>query len=117
MNTRQRGELGETIAAAFLAIKGYEIIDRNYRFARREVDLVARDGGNIVAVEVKLRRGRGFGTAAEAVDRRKLARLRTALAGIVEGLGRGLLPRIDVVAIDIDDSGDRMVVEHIVGAS
>lgn len=117
MHTRKRGELGEAIAAAFLEIKGYEIIDKNYRFARREVDLVARDGGDIVAVEVKLRRGRGFGSAAEAVDTRKLARLRTALAGIANSTGWGLLPRIDVVAIDIDDDGGRMVVEHIVGAS
>jgi putative endonuclease len=117
MNTRRRGELGEAIAAAFLKIKGYEIVDQNYRFARREVDLVARDGGDIVAVEVKLRRGRGFGVAAEAVDPRKLARLRTALGGIAEGIGWGLLPRIDVVAIDIDDDGRRMVVEHIVGVS
>ena len=57
MNTRRTGELGERIAAAFLAIKGYEIIDTNYRFARREIDLVARDGAAVVAVEVKLRRG------------------------------------------------------------
>ncbi len=117
MNTKRQGDLGERIAEAFLAIKGYEIIDRNYRYARREVDLVVRDGGDIVAVEVKLRRGRRFGTALEAVDARKLARLRTALAGIVKDSGRGLSPRIDVVAIDVDDDGRRMVVEHIIGAS
>jgi putative endonuclease len=117
VDTRRRGELGETIAAAFLAIKGYEIIDKNYRYARREVDLVARVGGHIVAVEVKLRRGNRFGRSAEAVDARKLARIRTALTGMIKDTGWRLSPRIDVVAIDLDDAGERMVVEHIVGAS
>jgi putative endonuclease len=111
------GELGERIAAAFLAIKGYEIVDANYRYARREVDLVARHGGCIVAVEVKLRRGRRFGTAVEAVGARKLARLRTALLGIAGECDRRLSPRVDVVAIDLDDDGARMVVEHIVGVA
>jgi putative endonuclease len=117
VNTTQRGELGERIAAAFLAIKGYEIVERNYRYARREVDLVARQGGWIVAVEVKLRRGRQFGSAAEAVGTRKLSRLRTALSGIAGERGWRLAPRIDVVAIDVDEGGQRMVVEHLVGVA
>jgi putative endonuclease len=121
VDTRRRGELGETIAAAFLAIKGYEIIETNYRYAGREVDLVARVGGDIVAVEVKLRRGSRFGGAVEAVDARKLARVRTALSGMIKNAGwrlsPGLSPRIDVVAIDVDEAGERMIVEHIVGAS
>jgi putative endonuclease len=109
--------LGESIAAAFLAIKGYEIIDTNYRYAGREVDLVARAGGSIVAVEVKLRCGNRYGASIEAVDARKLARIRTALTGMIKDTGWRLTPRIDVVAIDIDDAGERMVVEHIVGVS
>jgi putative endonuclease len=109
--------LGETIAGAFLAIKGYQILEKNYRFAGREVDLVARDGGSIVAVEVKLRRGDRFGSAAQAIDARKLARLRVALAGIAQDHGWRLAPRIDAVAIDIDERAGRMVVDHIVGVS
>jgi Holliday junction resolvase-like predicted endonuclease len=68
-------------------------------------------------VEVKLRRGRRFGTAVEAVGARKLARLRTALLGIAGECDRRLSPRVDVVAIDLDDDGARMVVEHIVGVA
>jgi len=117
MDTRHRGELGETIAGAFLAIKGYEILEKNYRFAGREVDLVARDGAFVVAVEVKLRRGGRYGSAAEAVDAKKLARLRVALAGIARESNWKLSPRIDVVAIDVDERAERMVVEHLVGVS
>ena len=64
MNKRAVGELGERIASAFLAVKGYEILEKNIRYARREIDILARDGGTLVAVEVKLRRGRRFGKAA-----------------------------------------------------
>ena len=115
MNTRRSGALGERIAAAFLALKGYEILDTNYTFARREVDLVARHGGWMVAVEVKLRRGGNYGVAAQAVDGRKLERIRTALYGLIRDAGGRLAPRIDVVAIDVDAAADRMVVEHYVG--
>jgi putative endonuclease len=114
VNTRRTGDLGERIAAAYLALRGYEILDKNYRFARREVDLVARHGGSIVAVEVKLRRGKRFGSAAEAVGPAKLARLQTALIGIAADTGWRLSPRVDVIAIDVDGHG--MTLEHIVGA-
>jgi len=117
MSTRATGELGERIAAAFLKLKGFEIVDANVRVARREVDLVARDGDAIVAVEVKLRWGRRFGAAVEAIDERKLARIRVALSGIARELGGAGSPRIDVVTIDVDESGDRMSVEHYVGVS
>ena len=115
MNTRQHGGWGEQIAAAFLRLQGYEILEANARFARREVDLLARDGVSLVVVEVKLRRGCRFGSAVEAIDARKLSRLRLALAGFARDAGPELVPRIDVVTIDVDATGDRMTVEHYVG--
>lgn len=117
MNTRQYGSWGEQIAAAFLRLKGLEVLDANARFARREVDLLARDGDALVAVEVKLRRGSRFGSAAEAIDERKLSRIRLALVGLSRDIAPGLSPRIDVVTIDVDETGDRMTVEHYVGVS
>jgi len=115
MDTRASGRLGEQIAAAFLVLKGCEVVDRNFWYGRREIDLVVRDGDAIVAVEVKMRRGTRFGRAAESIDNRKLARVRRALAGVVRGSGFTGSPRVDVVAIDMSDSHDRMVVEHYVG--
>jgi putative endonuclease len=105
--------LGEGIASLFLELKGYEILDRNVSVAGREVDLVARDGDRLVAIEVKLRRGRGYGKAVQAVDDRKLGRIRYALTGMAKG--SDLKPRIDVIAIDINDTDERMELEHYVG--
>ena len=117
MNTRKIGELGEQIACAFLSLKGYEILKRNYRFAGREIDLVARTGGFLVAVEVKLRRGTRFGRAVEAVDRRKLERIQVALGGAASAMGRSMRPRVDLVVIDFDNGSTEMTVRHIKGVS
>lgn len=117
MNTRACGELGERIASAFLELKGCEVLEKNFRYARREIDLVVRDGADIVAVEVKMRRGRNYGTAVEAVGRRQIERIRLALTGLVRNSGSGLRPRIDVVTIDVSEDRDRMSVEHYIGIS
>ncbi len=113
VNRRSVGSLGEDIASAFLKLKGFSIIARNYQYARREVDLLAKKDNCLAAVEVKLRRGRLFGTAIEAVDKRKLARLQIALEGYVKTLPRGINHRIDLVLIDIDLNGTDMHVRHL----
>ncbi|MFQ5510957.1 MAG: YraN family protein [Candidatus Krumholzibacteriia bacterium] len=112
-NTRQVGELGERIAEWFLRLKGYDILRRNYRFAGREIDLLARKGPRLIAVEVKLRRGGRYGAAVEAVDQRKLTRIRTALCGAVRDGHESLEPQIDVVVIDLPEALDEMTVRHI----
>lgn len=112
-STREIGELGERIAESFLRLKGYEILRRNYRFAGREIDLLVRKGARLVAVEVKLRRGRRYGAAVEAVNQRKLARIRAALSGAARGGRESLQPQIDVVVIDLPEKLDEMTVRHI----
>ena len=74
---RQRlGRWGEDRAAAWYAQRGWEILDRNWRCAGGEIDLVLRREGTLVFCEVKTRSGTAYGTASEAVDRRKQQRLR-----------------------------------------
>jgi putative endonuclease len=113
VNTRRRGELGERIAESFLKLKGFEILRRNLVYAGREIDLLARTASFVVAVEVKLRCGTPFGGAIEAVDRRKLQRVREALTGIVRDGQSRLAPRVDVVVIDADADWSQMIVRHI----
>jgi len=117
MHTKQTGQWGEEIAALFLRLKGFEILYTNARYERREVDLVVRDHATLVAVEVKLRIGNRYGAAVEAIDERKLMRLRTALTGIAKELGLGVWARIDVVTIDMEPGGESMKIEHYAGVS
>lgn len=115
MDTRSLGELGEKIAEAFLCMKGYTVVARNYRYARREIDLIARRGDELVAVEVKLRRGDRFGAAVEAVDARKVARLAVALEGYIRSRADTSRPRIDLVVIDVSSDLYEMTIRHLEG--
>lgn len=67
----KRGAEGEALAARFLQEKGYEIVDRNYRFKRSEIDLIAKKNGWLIFVEVKTRTSNAFGYPEEFVDRAK----------------------------------------------
>jgi putative endonuclease len=74
---RQLGEAAEDAALAHLLAQGMALLARNVRYPFGELDLVMRDGATVVFVEVRYRRGSGFGGAAVSVDaskRRKLAR-------------------------------------------
>jgi putative endonuclease len=95
------GKTGEDLAAAELERRGYAILARRYRTRHGEIDIVARDGGTLAFVEVKVRATGECGTALEAVDRRKQLRLASMAR---EYLARQQLAdvacRFDVVAID-----------------
>lgn len=91
------GRLAEGLSAAWLAAQGWRLVARNARLAGVEVDLVAWQGACLVLVEVKARRRLGAGGPEEAVDGRKLRRLRRAALAWGARLGAPQL-RIDLVA-------------------
>jgi putative endonuclease len=107
------GRRGEAIAARHLVAAGMVIVDRNWRCPQGELDLVARDGRELVFVEVKTRAGLGFGHPLESITPRKLARLRRLAAAWCEAHpGSHDRIRIDAVAVIAPRSGD-VVVEHL----
>lgn len=65
------GRQGEDLAAHLLAEKGYELVARNYRVGKGEVDLIVKKERLLVFVEVKTRTNLTFGHPEEAVSRRK----------------------------------------------
>ena len=109
------GRFGEQVAADHLAAAGLEVLDRNWRCDVGELDLVAADGSELVVVEVKTRRSAAYGTPAEAVTWRKLARLRRlAAAWLAAHDVQPCSVRIDVVAVTVPRHGGPQV-EHLVG--
>src|SRR5258708_17282687 len=93
------GDRGEAVAARALERGGVRIVDRNARTRYGELDLVGRDARGYLFVEVKTRRRTSFVSAAEAVDARKLARLRAlALAWATEHRVRSRI-RLVVAAV------------------
>jgi putative endonuclease len=99
-SSRQQGADGETLAARFLERNGMRILERNYRYHRGEIDMIADDGGELVFVEVKTRRSTTYGEPEEAVTPRKQEQLRAIAEGYLAERGIENTPcRFDVVAI------------------
>lgn len=105
VTARQRaGAAAEEAACARLEAAGCRILARNVRFREGELDIVADDGGTVVFVEVRMRRGDGFGGADGSVDAFKRRRLvRAAQHFLLERYGaQGGVPpcRFDVITAD-----------------
>src|SRR5688572_8095437 len=95
------GKHGEQVAVDYLLAHDLQILDRNWRCPDGEIDVVAREGRTLVAVEVKTRSGRSHGTAFEAVTDAKIARLRRIAARwLAERQDRFDAIRVDVIALE-----------------
>lgn len=100
MNKRTKGLEGEQLAATFLEQKGYRVLERNFRFDRGEVDLIAQDGNELVFVEVKTRFGDRFGTPEEAMTPKKEEQMKKVAEGYLHVRNiEEQACRFDVVAI------------------
>jgi putative endonuclease len=114
------GAYGERLAARYLAEAGLEVLERNWRCAQGEIDIIARDGDCLVVCEVKTRRGSSFGDPVEAVTSRKAARLRRlAACWLAEHPGqvRDVADvRVDVVGVLRPRSGPAQL-EHLVAVA
>jgi putative endonuclease len=122
---RPLGALGERLAARHLERLGYEIVERNFRVDRGEIDLIAFDRRFIVFCEVKTRIAGGRSgppLPLDAVDWRKRRRLRH-LAGEwlrrrAPGSERPARPelRFDAIGVVLSPSGRLLSLEHVEGA-
>ena len=109
------GAYGERVAASHLVEAGMVVLDRNWRCADGEIDLVLRDGATLVVCEVKTRRTAVGGSPHEAVDATRVERL--SRLGHRWAAERGIRPdgvRIDVVAVLRPERGPA-IVDHVRG--
>jgi putative endonuclease len=109
------GRQGEQLAAEYLLKAGFRILERNFRCAEGEIDIVATDRRELVACEVKTRSGVRYGTPAEAVTRQKLRRLRHL--AVVWASSHGWFfdqLRVDVIGVLKSPSGE-FTIEHLRG--
>ncbi len=109
------GKEGEQAAVGYLEGCGFRILDRNWRCADGEIDIVAADRGTFVVCEVKTRSGTRFGTPLDAVGQAKRRRLRRLAAQWLAAHGsRFDQIRIDVVGLLRDGVGG-FTIEHVRG--
>jgi putative endonuclease len=105
------GKKGEDLAIAQLRAMKYKIIERNFKCALGEIDIIAREKDTLVFVEVKTRRTRDFGGPAAAVNARKQRQLsRVALTYLNLKKLAQMPARFDVVAVELIPPAPRIEV-------
>jgi putative endonuclease len=109
------GELGERIAERWLRERGWRVMQRRFRSGHRDIDLVVERDGVVAFVEVKARRGSGFGGPIEAVNWRKQKELGRSARVWVDRHGRALEAyRFDVIGVLV--AGSRVRIRHVPNA-
>ncbi|MDX9883923.1 MAG: YraN family protein [Prolixibacteraceae bacterium] len=93
------GRKGEELAIAHLRSMGYEILDVNWRSYHLEIDIVARDGDELVIVEVKSRSSRSYEHPLEAMSNKKIRFIVNAADAYITEYGLNLETRFDVVSV------------------
>ena len=113
MGNQESGKAGEHAAAEFLLNKGYEILKRNYRAGRNELDIIACKEQILVFVEIKTRTTEVFGYPEEAVGYKKQEHIRKASGTyIYENRYMGEI-RYDIVSVLMDQCQNVKSIFHI----
>ncbi|WP_422089626.1 YraN family protein [Tenacibaculum ovolyticum] len=93
------GLKGEELAIEYLEKNGYLIVEKNYRYRKAEVDIIARKDTLLVVVEVKTRSSNYFGNPQDFVNPKKIKLLVTAIDDYVVKRDLDVEIRFDIIAI------------------
>ncbi|MDX8552096.1 YraN family protein [Tenacibaculum sp. 1B UA] len=105
------GKKGEQLAINYLVKKGYIIVEKNYRFQKAEVDIIAQNGETLAVVEVKTRSTAYFGNPQDFVNPKKIKLLVTAIDNYVTENDLDVEIRFDIIAVIKQQN--EFVIEHI----
>ncbi len=105
------GKKGEEISVKFLQQKGYEILERNWRFKKAEVDIIARKNHVLAIIEVKTRSSNYLGNPQDFVSRKKIKLLVEAVNEYVTSRDLDIEVRFDIIAIIKNQK--KLEVEHL----
>lgn len=106
------GSTGEALAGSYLEEHGMQVLERNWRQGRHELDIIARHGRELVIVEVKTRSSEQYGQPLEAVKKGKRGKLIKAANAYVQATGCELALRFDIVSIILHSTGKHYI-HHI----
>ena len=107
------GALGEKFAVAYLKRKRYKILEKNYKTKLGEVDIIARDGKEIVFIEVKTRSADPYLGGKYAVNRKKQFHIMRTASVYLSNTNCTLQPRFDIIEVELDRSTQKPVnIEH-----
>ncbi|CAM1359043.1 conserved protein of unknown function [Tenacibaculum soleae] len=93
------GRKGEELAIEYLEKKGYLIVEKNYRYKKAEVDIIARKEAVLVVIEVKTRSSTYFGNPQDFVNPKKIKLLVMAIDNYVVEKDLDVETRFDIIAV------------------
>lgn len=93
------GKKGELLAIDYLLKNEYEILEKNYRFLKAEVDIIAKKNDLIIGVEVKTRSSNFFGDPQEFITDKKIKLLVLAMDNYVVEKDLDVEVRFDIIAV------------------
>lgn len=105
------GALGEELAVEFLKKNNYKIVERNWRFQKAEIDIIAHKNNVLAIVEVKTRSSDYFGNPQDFVNRKKIKLLIEAVDAYVVSKNLSVDVRFDIVAITKNQN--KFDIEHL----
>lgn len=108
------GKTGEQLAVNYLISKGYKIVERNWRFQKAEIDIIARKAETLIAVEVKTRSTKDFGNPQDFVNPKKIKLMVLAMNEYILHKDLDIELRFDIIAITKDESN--FDIEHFKNA-
>lgn len=114
MNHIDLGKQGETIARSFLNKQGMILLESNYRWKKQEIDLIVKEGEELVIVEVKTRQHDSYGSPQNSVTKSKQRNLILAANAFIQERRLDAEVRFDVVSIIHNAFETR--IEHIKNA-
>ncbi len=108
------GFLGEKIVVEYLKSKGFSIITKNFRSKLGEIDIIGKQGETVVFFEVKTRRTLKFGQPYEAVNTKKLNRIRKTINYflLLNPAYKNKKLRIDVISLLLDETNHVKEIKH-----
>ena len=106
---KQTGQKGEDMAVAFLEDDGYTIQERNYRYKRAEIDIIAKKRNILIFVEVKSRRSNVFGYPESFVDEKQADRITEAAEEYMYQIKWQKNVRFDIISIE---TGSGLKITH-----
>jgi len=103
--TSERGELGERVAADWLRRNGFLIMERNWRFGRYEIDIIASRWDTVHFVEVKTRHAGSLTSPEDAITRGKMHALKKAASAYIARHCPMRELQFDLIAVEIMPDG------------
>ncbi len=108
---KETGSKGEDLATDFLISKGYEILERNWRFKRAEIDIIARHNGKLIFIEVKARSYSYYGEPESFVDNKKKRLIADAASQYMKKINYDWAIRFDIIGV-LMEKDKKPIISH-----